>query len=57
MDIILGLLFGIAFIAAALFILKAMSGERQIMSYNDYLRDYGSVADSHPEKYSNHNDY
>ena len=57
MDIVLGILYGIGFIAAILFILKTMSGERQIMSYGDYLRDYGSVADSHPEKYSNHNDY
>ncbi len=28
---------------------------RSKMSYSDYLRDYGSVADS--QNYSNHNDY
>ncbi|MBT4290022.1 MAG: hypothetical protein HOD92_22080 [Deltaproteobacteria bacterium] len=57
MSIVLGVLLGIAFYVAILVILKKITGERQIMSYSDYLRDYGSIADSNPELYSNYNDY
>jgi len=57
MSIVLGVLFGIAFYVAILMILKSARGERHIMSYSEYLRDYGSIADSNPEQYSNYNDY
>jgi hypothetical protein len=57
MSIIPYVLLGIAIDVAIIVILKTMSGERQKMSYGDYKQKYGSVADSHPEKYSNHNDY
>jgi hypothetical protein len=57
MSIILGVVFGIAFYIAILLLLKAATGERHIMSYSEYLRDYGSLADSNPELYSNYNDY
>jgi hypothetical protein len=57
MAIILGVISGIAFCIAILMILKKIQGERHIMSYSEYLRDYGSIADSNPEQYSNYQDY
>ena len=56
-SIISGIFLGIAIIVIFLIILKLFSGKREVMSYSDYIRDYGSVADKNPGNYSNHNDY
>ncbi len=57
MSIIPYIILGIAFDVAILIILKLMTGKRDKMSYSEYKQNYGSVADSHPELYSNYNDY
>ncbi len=57
MSILFWIFLGIAFDVAILLLLKAATGKQDKMSYCDYLRDYGSVADSNPELYSDYNDY
>ena len=57
MSIILWVLLGITFDVAILIFLKAMIGERPKMAYSEYKKKYWSLVDSHPEDYSNFNDY
>ena len=57
MSILFYVFLGIAIDVVIVPILVLMRGEQQKMSYGDYKAKYGSVADSHPENYSNHNDY
>ncbi len=44
---------GIAIDVAILIVLGKMTGNQNRMTYDQYLEKYGSVADSHPEAYSN----
>jgi hypothetical protein len=57
MSILFYVFLGIAIDVAIIVVLKMMMGERQKMSYGDYLHKYGSVADSNPGSYSNHKNY
>ncbi len=48
---------GIAIDVAILFVLGKTMGNRNKMTYDQYLEKYGSVAEKYPESYSNLNDY
>ena len=51
-------LLGIAFnIGVFVFVMVARGRPRKRMTFKEYKDKYGSVADSHPESYSNYNDY
>ncbi len=57
MNILPYILLGIAIDVAIVIVWCIAARDRNRMTYNDYLKKYGSVADSHPELYSNYNDY